>query len=773
MPFERWERLLEDGEDPNDWVSESDSDDSEVKDGESITVPPLSVPPSLAKPNDRLCDTCKALELSPRRFVVLPDDSDAKKIKPTDDDIKLGFVKDVKERSQTCPLCRLVLKALSNGDLPEVEGGEPIPVTMGWSADGPKKNHNSPFSRIPKIRILRPYAEPKNRQTFIDLTKMNIFPEITLLANDAPTPSKSFFARWMGDQIDFSMVRNWLAMCNAGHGDFCNRSEMLDHQISDPATEIPTFRLIDVVDNCIVHAPHNCKYVGLSYVWGGIDPSTILRLLKVNVADLETPSSLLRDEYWTKIPLTIRDAIQAVRELHLRYLWTDSLCIIQDDDDEQGSKYDAIAKMDLVYGAAYLTIVAATGTDAHAGLPGLHPGTRGITQQVEEIAPGFRLAFKSRVLDYVPNAAYMTRGWIFQEQMFSTRKLTFLGGKVEYTCRKTSGWREDVVIEDQYNQDHGIIDKQDKDPNDIGTLEGLISGYSARQLGFQSDIYNAFAGMIRHIKVTMQINLCHGIPDKFFDWFLLWKQSLQTRRKEAPSWSWSGWIGGSSTNIWSWYDRSIIHVRGAMRKRTWVIWYQRKAHDSTECVRVWTPNLISTSPSRSPRNFYGGRVKDRFPFDCTQTAPTPRTLFDAPTYVKDAYHPNPGSGFLQFWTVSAKYRVAEATREDNELKSASGSSARLGIFGKKAGEVGLVFVHPDWCKDLVPETHEFILICEGRDKEGKRRHGGDDEPGWRYMVMLIQWHGDWAERVGLGWIKKRYLTHALDGGPVWKEIILG
>jgi hypothetical protein len=186
---------------------------------------------------------------------------------------------------------------------------------------------------------------------------------------------------------------------------------MLDHEISDPAAEIPSFRLIDVVDNCIVRAPHNAKYVGLSYVWGNIDISAILRLLRANVDDLEKPGSLLRREFYDIIPVTIRDAIQAVRELHLRYLWTDSLCIIQDDNDDQGSKKDAISKMDLVYGAAYLTIVAATGTDANAGLPGLRPGTRGITQPVEEIAPGFRLAFKTRSEDYIRSSVYHTRGW--------------------------------------------------------------------------------------------------------------------------------------------------------------------------------------------------------------------------------------------------------------------------------------------------------------------------------------------------------------------------
>jgi len=132
MPLSR--SLLAAGEDPND--SESDSESAE--DAEPITVPPLlPVPASLAKPNDRLCYTCTALELTPRRFVVLPGDSDADRNEPDDDNIKLGLIKDVEERSNSCPFCRLVVKALSNEDVPDVEDGEAVVVTLSWNTDGP------------------------------------------------------------------------------------------------------------------------------------------------------------------------------------------------------------------------------------------------------------------------------------------------------------------------------------------------------------------------------------------------------------------------------------------------------------------------------------------------------------------------------------------------------------------------------------------------------------------------------------------------------------
>ncbi|PPQ71058.1 hypothetical protein CVT26_011460, partial [Gymnopilus dilepis] len=759
-------RLLAAGEDPYDWESQSENEN--VEDKASVTVPTLlPVPASIAKPGNKLCDTCTGLDLSPRRFVVLPGDPDAGENKPVEQNIKLGLVKDVKERSKSCPFCRLVLVAISHGEVPEVQDGENVVIVMGWSTDGPKPNPERPDRHIPQIRVLCPSTETESGQFVLDATNMNMFPEITLLANDAPTPSKSYFARLIPDQIDFSMVRNWLTMCRAGHGDFCNQSGMLNHEISDPVAEIPSFRLIDVVENCIVPAPHNCTYVALSYVWGNIDPESILRLLKANLGELEQPGSLTRKENYDKMPKTIQDALRVVRELHLRYLWTDSLCIIQDDDGDHGSKYEAIAKMDLVYGASYITLVAAAGTDANAGLPGVNPGTRGLPQPVEELAPGFRLAFKARSEDYVRSSVYYTRGWTYQEQMFLKRKLTFVGGQIDFGCRKGGGgWREDVVFEDQYSKDHAITGVSDKDPNDVGHFEGLISTYSGLSLKYHTDIYNAFAGVTRYFRSEIKANLCHGMPDKLFDWFMIWQaQDPQTRRNDGPSWSWSGWNGACATgDIWDWYERNLKHVRAAIRKRTWIIWYQRTAHDLTECRRIWVPKADPNLPSRDPRNFYGGHVQDRFPFDCTQTVPTPRTLTGAPTYLRDAYHPYPGSGFLQFWTVSAEFKLGEASSKQ-EARNNSGYTG-LGIFGKKDREIGVIFINPTWCKDNVPKVHEFILICEARDKRVEYGRSPDEERGWRYMVMLIEWHGNhqWAERIAVGWIKKRYVNHALNGG---------
>ncbi|KDR77666.1 hypothetical protein GALMADRAFT_119775 [Galerina marginata CBS 339.88] len=252
------------------------------------------------------------------------------------------------------------------------------------------------------------------------------------------------------------MVRNWLSMCGDAHGYECDISTMVGGGVDDPATEIPSFRIIDVVDNCLTLAPENCKYVALSYVWGPIDPKTIMRTLKANLSDLQKSGGLLMPKYYEKMPQTVRDAMEVVRRLELRYLWVDSLCIIQNEDEEGGSKLGAISKMDLVYGAAFLMIMVASGKDARAGIPGLYPGTLGETQPIEEIGPDFRLAYKQTFQDYLTEEIYFTRGWTNNNSpivsSYSSVAKLYLGVKEWTNGEKMWSARMDTLITELTSQ---------------------------------------------------------------------------------------------------------------------------------------------------------------------------------------------------------------------------------------------------------------------------------------------------------------------------------
>ncbi|KAK4178820.1 HET-domain-containing protein [Triangularia setosa] len=771
----------------------SDDDDNGVYADRKLLPVPSHVAP---RPGDRLCHVCDKLKLSPQQFVVLPGDKEwNKRNKPDKLSLDLGKVHDMKTKTY-CPLCRLILQSLGGPDQVPIEvDGESVVVVMSWNTNGRRPDPSAPWNHIPEVRILRPYAQTESGM-YVD--GLSLFPEITLLANDSPTNSTSYFIRPIRpSMIDFSLVRKWLGYCQAYHGNKCWRNLTLKElNRSHPSKEVPDFRCIDVEHNCLVKLPQGSRYATLSYVWG---QGKKFMTVKSNLRSLEKPQSLTSPEYLAQIPATIRDAIHVTKEIGMRYLWVDSLCIVQDAFE---TKVAAIQAMDIVYSAANLVIVAAGSEHADAGIAGVYPGTRGTSQVVEEIAPGFRLAARTRYQDALKKASYSTRAWTYQESHFALRTLIFINGCAVFRCRNNDAWEEHIFESENEVSGEGPA-LRSLERNDIGQYEGLMQEYSSRALSFQADVYNAFAGVSRQIKYQLNTDICHGLPTIYFDWFLLWRPlSLQSRRllettgqPVGPSWSWSGWVGCSWSHMWDWYNRSIERIDKGIQKRSWIVWYQRQGHDTTECERLARFNDDKDVAAESifnieRRNFYGHRFqKRRFgSINCSRREPSKLVVASTnpPTYALDIVSHHSGSGFLQFWTLSVILRISEPTSEDT-YRGPTDKRERLGIFGSSGRELGTIGVQPGWMDEHpVPEEREFILLCEARGERAEDHDSLDEEPGWRYMVMMLEWrdgNGDrhatgstpsmYAERVAVGSIGKADWNESLGAGPSWKEVILG
>jgi hypothetical protein len=73
------------------------------------------------------------------------------------------------------------------------------------------------------------------------------------------------------------------------------------------------------------------------------------------------------------VPKTIEDAMFVANKLGIPQLWVDQYCINQHNLAENIA---TINIMDAIYGNAELTIVAASGFDAHSGLPGIRRTSR-------------------------------------------------------------------------------------------------------------------------------------------------------------------------------------------------------------------------------------------------------------------------------------------------------------------------------------------------------------------------------------------------------------
>lgn len=71
-----------------------------------------------------------------------------------------------------------------------------------------------------------------------------------------------------------------------------------------------------------------------------------------------------------------------------------------------------------------------------------------------------------------------------------------------------------------------------------------VEEYTKRNLSYDSDALNAFAGVINFFRDNISLASTAGIPNATFGLDLLWNAvNYLKRRSGFPSWSWVGWIG--------------------------------------------------------------------------------------------------------------------------------------------------------------------------------------------------------------------------------------
>jgi hypothetical protein len=97
------------------------------------------------------------------------------------------------------------------------------------------------------------------------------------------------------------------------------------------------------------------EYIALSHCWGK------KHTLTTTMSNLESHCKMLP---MSTLPRSFRDAVEITRKLSIKYLWIDSLCIIQDLEEDWQSES---AIMGTVYKNAYLTISALDAVDSHSG----------------------------------------------------------------------------------------------------------------------------------------------------------------------------------------------------------------------------------------------------------------------------------------------------------------------------------------------------------------------------------------------------------------------
>ncbi|KAG8214248.1 heterokaryon incompatibility protein-domain-containing protein [Butyriboletus roseoflavus] len=371
--------------------------------------------------------------------------------------------------------------------------------------------------------------------------------------------------RYVSTQVNVQLLRAWLHQCESEHGDVCVPSLRLPVERNGETGFQPTF-VVDVTQSCLVDTPSHCRYVALSYVWG---IASAFRHLLENTRDLRKKNSL----HSFPIPATIRDAITLVRAIGERYLWVDSLCIIQDDSKMQQAE---MMRMGSIYSKALFTIIAAAGDHANRGLPGVEQGSREQVQKILKLADCELLT----VIDIrnrsnrIDDTTWAERAWTFQERVLSSRVLVFSETQAYWNCRAASHSEERAL--EQVRDIHRCRLSFPQQPvtdslswERLQPLEycdiyrGLLSSYRQRHLTYHADMLNAFNG-VSEILGTLQDDIFHwGLPQSHFSYAITWAFTGPSSRNyvdvpvfdndgskqmiSIPSWSWAAWSGADLT----------------------------------------------------------------------------------------------------------------------------------------------------------------------------------------------------------------------------------
>lgn len=134
-----------------------------------------------------------------------------------------------------------------------------------------------------------------------------------------------------------------------------------------------------------------------------------------------------------EIPQVIKDAMQFVRNIGERFLWVDSLCIMQDDES---IKHHLISNMGSIYNSAVATIIASSGENAAHGLPGVRENTRVLEKSVEILGTGLHVTIRRDLDTIVDNSTYNARGWTFQERLLSRHCFYFTETQIFFECQR-------------------------------------------------------------------------------------------------------------------------------------------------------------------------------------------------------------------------------------------------------------------------------------------------------------------------------------------------
>lgn len=348
-----------------------------------------------------------------------------------------------------------------------------------------------------------------------------------------------------------STARHWIDTCKSRHR-HCN-SSLEPGQCPTRLLDCGPFGDPSVSCRLIETGTTNLKepYMTLSHCWGNVD---CLKLTMDNYAQF------LQGIPPDSLPLLYRDAIHTTLSLGQKYLWIDSLCIIQQGDNQQDWKSE-VKLMSQVYSNSYCTISAKDTPNGHH--------TMFATRNPDAIRPFQATKGGTRpyhLLDIffwtseISHSLINTRGWVFQERLLAPCVLYFGQRQIFWECREstaaetyprgvTGQWGAPETLQFKKYLSNTAVSATDA----YSWWEEVVSTYTACKLTFPADKLVAISAVARVLATLLKDEYVAGMWRRNLQTELLWyTKNPQPRPKlyRAPSWSWASVDGKISRYLW-------------------------------------------------------------------------------------------------------------------------------------------------------------------------------------------------------------------------------
>jgi hypothetical protein len=382
------------------------------------------------------------------------------------------------------------------------------------------------------------------------------------------------------------MAQYWLKTCLETHDSLCQVKDYLPLPTRIVDVGLPESPFVTLHSSNGQHG----QWFTLSHCWGKSHPAT------TTTSNLNSQCAGIMI---STLPQTFRDAIFITPKLGYRFLWIDSLCIVQDSIVDWQIES---AKMNTIYSNAVLNISADAAADSFQGI--FDSSNRKIVDQGTSILPPLRpnlvsipvhspkAGLKSTLYanawhhDGFPNNhPLQERGWVLAEAVLSHRRLRYTSSGLSWgcttvpiTCDETrpheihnlKEWDLSInsVYQITYQNPYYELSPDEGHFQIIQWWYSQINDYTNRQLTLSHDQFPAFSGIAKMFSDLTQWHYKAGILIEDFRRGLLWQSRGRDKHADiAPSWSWAVVEHGKSTygNIYEYIRAHQTYINNPMR----------------------------------------------------------------------------------------------------------------------------------------------------------------------------------------------------------------